>query len=559
MTRKKAACPERDEEQLEMLEQSMTPQSKAKLRPSTHPLDLTFYRQSVQRFILSNNIPLARLEPAQVVDIDLMHPFIGDATLPCTYDVRNGSLEISSSNTPAVSGRYVGGVNPYAVYEVDIEAIAIDSDHRAQAEVILDFAHSASSTSLQVVLIYPAKSDSLRLRYVKQGHRTHEEVLYGGPSIQAPYKFQVQLVGNTLNAFYTKDRCTNYFGRVQPGNNFASFLDLRHRATSLATQFCLRTHLPPQSTVRVTSVSSYLSAGVGQADIRLITYADGAPFLSPTNSADGNRLWFTFTVRGLGTGDGAQGVLSLDPSSGVAGARFEGLIVLDHGDGLFRNSYACHLFYHEEHQVWRAWFSDFGGAKGREGRGTSGLLVAESSWDPRKGFSVMKAKELKGGISGHHEDPCGVWDADAKRWRLLTTELSGSMRARMWESQHWDGPWTLVGQRAHRNCTGTLIQRVGKERFVFSGSSEGAVFVFRYPDLKELGTLDIDLPPFSRGKNSRVWPNVVPLPSGYPARYMALMMDRSNFPGITGPTWSYGAMYLYWAHTEEISGEEYEF
>lgn len=56
-----------------------------------------------------------------------------------------------------------------------------------------------------------------------------------------------------------------------------------------------------------------------------------------------------------------------------------------------------------------------------------------------------------------------------------------------------------------------------------------------------------------------VWPNIVPLPAGYPARYMALMMDRANFPGVQGDTWSYGAMYIYWAYTDDISSHPYEF
>lgn len=538
--------------------------------PSTRPSELTFYRQSVRRFVFSNNIPLTSLKPAEVVDLDLMHPMsdrsllsdqTGAAKPPCKYVCRDGALEVSSSDADAASARYVGGLNPYAVYEVDIQSIDFEHPYGARAEIIVDFAHAASKTSLQFVATHPASPGDkyISLRVVKEGETTRETVICSGPSIRPPYKFQVQLAGRHIGVFYSKDHQTHYLGRTHLDHEFISHMDIRSRATALATRFCVRTNISPYTTLKIASVSSYLSAGIGQADIRLVTHADGAPFFSPSASADSHRLWFTFTIRGLGTGDGAQGVLSLDPSAGVADIRFEGVIVLDHGDGLLRNSYACHLFYHDEDRRWRAWFSDFGGAKDREGRGPTGLLVAESERDPRKGFSVMKARALKEGISGHHEDPCGVWDAEAGKWRLLTTELSAGMKARMWESEHWDGPWKRLGRRVHRNCTGTLIQKVGTDRFVFSGSSEGDIFVFSYPELEELGTLQVDLPPFSEGKNSRVWPNVVPLPSGYPARYIALMMDRANFPDVVSPTWSYGAMYLYWAHTEEISGEEYEF
>jgi choline dehydrogenase-like flavoprotein len=33
-------------------------------------------------------------------------------------------------------------------------------------------------------------------------------------------------------------------------------------------------------------------------------------------------------------------------------------------------------------------------------------------------------------------------------------------------------------------------------------------------------------------------------------RYVALMMDRFNYPGLKGPNWSYGALYLYHAHDQ---------
>jgi len=62
------------------------------------------------------------------------------------------------------------------------------------------------------------------------------------------------------------------------------------------------------------------------------------------------------------------------------------------------------------------------------------------------------------------------------------------------------------------------------------------------------GQLKMYLPPWDDKSNTRVWPNVIPLPEGYPARYIALMMDRLNFPGMTGSNLTYGAMYLYHAH-----------
>ena len=51
----------------------------------------------------------------------------------------------------------------------------------------------------------------------------------------------------------------------------------------------------------------------------------------------------------------------------------------------------------------------------------------------------------------------------------------------------------------------------------------------------------MDLPPWNDHNGTRIWPNVIPLPAGYPAPYIALMMDRVNFPVMPNPNWTYGA------------------
>lgn len=128
---------------------------------------------------------------------------------------------------------------------------------------------------------------------------------------------------------------------------------------------------------------------------------------------DDNRLWFTFSCRGVDIFQSAQGVLSVDPS--VFDVKFEGMIVFDHGDGLLRNDYASHLFYDREAKEWRAYACDFGGTKNRDGRSGTGLVTATSKRDPRRGFSVMKAQRIETThVNGHNEDPCIFFDSNAK-------------------------------------------------------------------------------------------------------------------------------------------------
>ncbi len=509
--------------------------------PATRPtpFDLTFHRKSVRRFIFSNNIPLARLVPSEVVALDLMHPSQGQPA--ADYALNDGFLEITSPNRNADSAIYVGGVTPFAAYRIVVQAIFAP----APVEIAFEFATLDRKNGVVVAVKCPADRDSASLRVLREGKTVREVPLYAGPAPKPPYALTLQLAGGTVALFATKDGRTTYLGHVLDDRHFADLLDFRDRKVAADSTFNVATRLPAGGRLVLQGAESFLSAGVGQADIRLITHKDGAPFI------EDNRLWFTFSCRGLGISSSCQGVLSLDPS--VFDPRLEGVILYDREDGLLRNDYSSHLFYDDDAREWRAFncFFSIGG------RGPSGMGVASSKKDPRRGLSIMKERVFIG-IDGQHEDPCIIYDANAHKWRLLTTRLQG-MRAMMFEADAWDGPYTRLAGPVDRNSTGTLIQKIGDHRYVFSGSSDNAVYVYSYPDLKPLGHLKMDLPPFTKTSGGRVWPNVFPLPPGFPSRYMAMMMDRPNFPGVKGSNWSYGALYLYEAWTPDISNDEYEF
>ena len=165
---------------------------------------------------------------------------------------------------------------------------------------------------------------------------------------------------------------------------------------------------------------------------------------------------------------------------------------------------------------------------------------------PRRGFSIMKAWPI--GLVGQHEDPHGVYDIEAKKWRLLLSEKAGKYRAGIWESDHWDRGFQRLAGPVEMDSTGTLIQKVGRSRYVFFGSADRKVYIRSYPDLASVGELQIHRPPWNEQTGTRIWPNIISLPEGYPARYIAIMMDRVNYPNMPSPNWTYGAMYLYHAN-----------
>jgi hypothetical protein len=321
-------------------------------------------------------------------------------------------------------------------------------------------------------------------------------------------------------------------------SDFSKYFDLRERKRIHQMDFAIQTDLKAGARVSLTGASSCLSPGSGQADIRAITDEEGAPLL------DEGRLWFTITVRGRALPHPLQGIFSLNPS--VFDLRFEGIIVFDMDDGLLRNELASHLFRDSMSGEWRGWTTGFS-ALGGAGRAEEKTILAVSSVrDPRRGFSIMKASPI--GLAGAHEDPHGIHDKDAGKWRLLLCEHGKNYRAGIWESDHWNRGFTRLAGPVEMDSTGTMIQKFGNKRYALFGSADRKIYIRSYPDLEPAGELNVELPPWNDANGTRIWPNVIPLPEGYPAPFIALMMDRVNVPGMPKQNWTYGALYLYHGH-----------
>ena len=238
---------------------------------------------------------------------------------------------------------------------------------------------------------------------------------------------------------------------------------------------------------------------------------------------------------------------SFDPS--LFDVRLEGVILFDYGDGELRNDLASHLFYDDVEGFWKGYASNFStGTDALGKRREGGLNAVWSERNPLHGLTVVRAKDL--GLKGMNEDPCAVWDEEAKRWSLLVSEFTPKgIRASMLQSRTWDGTFVNVAGPVERDSTGTTIARIGGVRYCFSGSADRACYVYSYPDLKMRGKLKFDFPPWGTGcSNGRVWPCVAELPDGYPFRYVMLTMDRANVPGMPNPNWTYGGLIFYGAN-----------
>jgi hypothetical protein len=493
----------------------------------TSPEDINFVRQGVQRLIFDEDqsIPLATLEPGKIIGLPVMYPIMHYSDNQSEIFINDDKLAIKSERETQ-TGIWFGGFNPFATYTIDLASCLGEGD------IGFEFSNAEKTEQFFITVGFNnAKLTGVNLRVINNSAMVVDMSIAINIEEEDSIKSKIilQMLGSGL-VLYTQDKG---LPKAIGQSDFNKHIDLRKKHYINSFQSNLFLHLQ-SGEVLINKVESALTTGIGLADIRAITYEDGDPLL------DEGRLWYTMSVRGRALPHHIQGVFSMDPT--VFDIRFEGIILFDRNDGLLRNEIASHIYYDRKHDIWRGLTTGFSAYANPETEKKQ-LLAIESRIDPRFGFSVMTAVPF--GMVGDIEDPHILFDSEAGKWRMLTCENHDGYKAIVLESEHWNRGYKRIAGPVAHNSTGTSIQKIGDQRYCFSGSSEREIFIYTYPGLKEVGTLKMDLPPWNESSRTRVWPNVVQLPEGYPFRYVALMMDRFNYPGLKGPHWSYGALYLY--------------
>ena len=345
-----------------------------------------------------------------------------------------------------------------------------------------------------------------------------------------PFTLHLALTGQNKPAvFTTKDGKTRlaYIGEL-PGD-----FDIRAKTNTTA--------LAVKPGGGAGTVTATLSAGVGQADVRFVTRGRQAALYT-----EGGRLFFTFSARFFGS---VMGVGSLDPQHPERGVRYEGQILFDYGDGLLRNDLAAHIFLDDETGEWHGWSSNFStGSDALKQRAPGGLNAIWCKKNPLHGLNVMRSKSLC--LDGMNEDPSGVWDPAAKKWRLFVSAfMPNDIRGQMLESDRWDGGFKPLTGMVAENSTGTTIASMDGRLHCLSGSSARAYYVYSYPSLEMRGKILMTPTPWrpdAKGwAHGRGWPAFAELPPGGAHRYILLTMDRENFPGMPKPNWTYGELSIY--------------
>jgi len=497
------------------------------IQSQTMPDEIHFVRQGVRRMIFDEDqsIHLAGIDPANIVGFSAMHLTSQYSGTPSKVSIEVDKLSIQSEQETRTA-IWFGGFNPFATYTIDLASCSGEGE--------MGFEFSNANKEEQLFITVGFKNSILtgaNIRLLKN------KIVQKDTSISVNLEEQEKIMGKIilqmLGSGLVLYRQDQGLPKVIGQSDFNTFIDLRKMEFIHSFQSNLYIRLKGGK-VTLHGVEMALTTGVGLADIRPITYENGDPLL------DKGRLWYTMSIRGRALPHHIQGVFSLDPT--VFDLKLEGVILFDRKDGLLRNEIASHIFYDREKETWRGITTGFS-AFAKPDKEKKQLLAVESKRDPRFGFSVMNAAPF--GIEGDVEDPHIIFDAEAGKWRMLTCENHNGYKAVIMESDNWDKGYKKISGPVEFNSTGTSIQKINGKLYCFSGSSDRKIHIYTYPDLKVAGHLKMDLPPWDETSGTRVWPNVVQLPEGYPFRYVALMMDRFNFPGLNGPNWSYGALYLY--------------
>ncbi|MES2808027.1 MAG: hypothetical protein V4619_05360 [Bacteroidota bacterium] len=496
---------------------------------NTTPNQIKFTRQGVKRLVFDKEqaISLAVLKPETIVGLGVMHPIKtepGQAAAQVSIEQNKLVIQSKKETQTAI---WLGGFNPFATYTIDLAAstgegvLGFEFTDADRAERILVYTQYKDNQITDVRLKVLKNKEIIADRSIAVNEKESRELANG---------IILQMLGSGLVMYTQNDGLPKVIAQA----DYNKLADLRGKQYLNTFQ----THLyigTKNSEVKVSRADIALTAGMGLADIRPVTYEDGEPMM------DQGRLWYTMSIRGRGLPHPLQGIFSLNPT--VFDIKFEGVIVFDRNDGILRNEVASHLFFDRKDKMWRGVTTGFS-AYANPDKEKKQLLIIESKRDPRFGFSVMNARAFQ--MVGDMEDPQMLYDAKAKKWRMLScTNPGGGYKAILSESDKWDRGYKQIAGPVAHNSTGTSLQKINGQLYAFSGSNENKLFVYTYPDLKEVGTLNMDLPPWNDTSGSRVWPNVIQLPDGYPFKYLALMMDRFNYPSIQGQNWTYGALYLY--------------
>ena len=496
------------------------------------PCALQFRLLATRRYMLDNELTLSGLVPGAVARPSLQHALMPYCTTPPSVAYENGTVVFSESNgQPAEGVVFVGAFYPGIHFSADVQSLSGGS------AALLDIAPYDGSFRLRV----RAQPDhTVEFEEKLNGQRL--DVKIDNPQIvpQPPFRLSAIVAGPTVLLAVRKNETVRFLASVA----LADEPDIRQKRFAGYLKCAVGAALPPDGQAVIGRSSTALTAGVGQADFRIVTDGPGCrPYM------ENGRMFCTFSARaGLKY---TKSVASFNPAT--FDFKMEGILLTNYGDedDLLRNDAVNHLF-RDADGTWKGvgcgWSTTAHNLDPSTRRG-SGLIVCEADDNPLHGIHVLQARQLVVG-TGKSEDPYFTYDEAVGKWRLSTSSFTpDGLRACLWEADAWDGPYERIAGPVYYNSTGCQIMDFGGSRYVMTANVQRQLPIYDYPTLRYCGELNLDFKPFNHEcPNGRIFMAFAETPPGSPYRYILLTMDRENFAGMPTPNWTYGGMYFYGAN-----------
>ena len=496
------------------------------------PCALQFRLLATRRYMLDNELMLSELIPGAVARPSLQNALMPYCTMPPSISFENGAVVFSDNNGQTAEGvLFVGAFHPGIHFSADVQSL---SDGSA---ALMDIAPYDGSFRLRV----RAQPDHpVEFEETLNGQRLDAKADNAQLVPQPPFRLSAIVAGPTVLIAVRKNGTVRFLASVA----LADEPDIRRKQFAGYLKCAVGAALPPNGQAVFGGASTALTAGVGQADFRIVTDGPGCrPYM------ENGRMFCTFSARaGLKY---TKSVASFDPST--FDFKMEGILLTNYGDGddLLRNDAVNHLF-HDADGTWKGvgcgWSTTAHNLDPSTRRG-SGLIVCEAEDNPLHGIHVLPARQLVDGTE-KSEDPYFTFDEAVGKGRLSTSSFTpDGLRACLWEADAWDGPYERIAGPVPYNSTGCQIMDFGGSRYGMTANVQRQLPIYEYPTLRYRGELNLDFKPFNHEcPNGRIFMAFAETPPGCPYRYILLTMDRENFAGMPTPNWTYGAMYFYGAN-----------
>ena len=501
------------------------------------PCALDFKLLATRRFVLDNEVPLSEFMPGDVMRASPQNTLMPYWKQPPHVEYEGGTVVLSSASERSEGTLFVGAFIPGVHFSADFRSLS------PNGAALLDIAPCDGSILFRV-RAEPGKAVEFLSR---KGGKALSSALSGAQVVpEPPFRLSAVVAGPTVLIAVRKDGAVRFLGSVTLDES--PDVDIRRRDFVGFLKCSAGASLPPGGKAVLERATVSLTAGVGQADFCIVTDGPGCrPYME-----DG-RMFCTFSARaGMKY---TKSVASFSPA--VFDFRMEGILLANYGDGdpLLRNDAVNHMF-RDADGTWKAvgcgWSTTAHNLDAKTRKG-SGLIALESKECPLRGIHVLKARQLAVGSGEKSEDPHFFFDAETNKWRLATSTFTDrGLRAHLWESDRWDGPYVKIAGPTEHDSTGCQIMDFGGRKFVMTANIKRMRPVYEYPSLAYVGEWNCDIKPYSEEcPNGRVFTAFAEMPAELPYRYVMLTMDRRNFPGMPEPNWTYGAMYFYGANPQK--------